>query len=172
LLTLRWREPDSNHRSRSCERLIWALPIGDGGTKGEATYRFRSETAMLVWRGSPHSLSLRGGIYAPDQPVALDIWPRLEFRVLGLLGAEHDADRRGLPDSRSRRRQRRRVVYPILRGFVLWPFATVALQQATGSFTLAFLTIPIFMVAMAAGVWFIVPEHAGKELNAIARLSA
>ena len=53
-------------------------------------------------------------------------------------------------------------------GFVLWPFATVALQQATGSFTLAFLTIPIFMVAMAAGVWLIVPEHAGKELNAIA----
>jgi hypothetical protein len=51
--------------------------------------------------------------------------------------------------------------------FVLWPFATVALQQATGSFALAFLTIPVFMVAMAAGVWFIVPEHAGKELNAI-----
>ena len=41
-------------------------------------------------------------------------------------------------------------------------------RQATGSFTLAFLTIPIFMVAMAAGVWLIVPEHAGKELNAIA----
>src|SRR5262252_6527061 len=53
-------------------------------------------------------------------------------------------------------------------GFVLWPFATVALQQATGSFALAFLTIPVFMVAMAAGVWLIVPEHAGKELNAIA----
>jgi len=50
-------------------------------------------------------------------------------------------------------------------GYVLWPFTTVALQQATGSFTLAFLTIPI---AMAAEVWFIVPEHAGKELNAIA----
>jgi hypothetical protein len=50
-------------------------------------------------------------------------------------------------------------------GFALWPFATVALQQATGSFALAFLTIPVFMVA---GVWFIVPEHAGKELNAIA----
>jgi hypothetical protein len=37
-----------------------------------------------------------------------------------------------------------------------------------GSFALAFLTIPVFMVAMAAGVWFTVPEHAGKELNAIA----
>src|SRR4249920_265020 len=49
--TLRRREPDSNHRSRSCERLFWALPIGDGGTKGGATYRFRSETAMLAWRG-------------------------------------------------------------------------------------------------------------------------
>ena len=27
---------------------------------------------------------------------------------------------------------------------------------------------PVFMVAMAFGVWLIVPEHAGKELNAIA----
>ena len=53
-------------------------------------------------------------------------------------------------------------------GFVLWPFATVAVQQATGSFAVAFLTIPVFMAAMAVGVWFIVPEHAGKELNAIA----
>jgi MFS family permease len=52
-------------------------------------------------------------------------------------------------------------------GFVLWPFVTVALQQATGSFTLAFLCIPVFMIAMATGVWLSVPEHAGKELNAI-----
>ena len=52
-------------------------------------------------------------------------------------------------------------------GFVLWPFATVALQQATGSFKLAFLCIPVFMVAMAIGVWLWVPEHAGKELNEI-----
>jgi len=52
-------------------------------------------------------------------------------------------------------------------GFVLWPFVTVALQQSTGSFTLAFLCIPLFMIAMAIGVWLSVPEHAGKELNAI-----
>jgi MFS family permease len=52
-------------------------------------------------------------------------------------------------------------------GFVLWPFATVALQQSTGSFALAFLCIPVFMIAMAIGVWLSVPEHAGKELNAI-----
>src|ERR1700726_3464779 len=51
--SLRCREADSNHRSRSCERLIWALPIGDGGTKGGGTYRFRPETAMLAWSGSP-----------------------------------------------------------------------------------------------------------------------
>src|SRR6516165_2362448 len=51
--TLHWREPDSNHRSRSCERLFWALPIGDGGTKGGDTYGFRSETAMLAWSGCP-----------------------------------------------------------------------------------------------------------------------
>ncbi|HEV3489433.1 MAG TPA: MFS transporter, partial [Reyranella sp.] len=52
-------------------------------------------------------------------------------------------------------------------GFVLWPFATVALQQATGSFKLAFLCIPVFMLLMAGGVWLCVPEHAGKELNKI-----
>src|SRR6516162_2649558 len=49
--TLRWREPDSNHRSRSCERLFWALPIGDGRTRGGATNRFRSKdgNACLEW---------------------------------------------------------------------------------------------------------------------------
>jgi MFS family permease len=52
-------------------------------------------------------------------------------------------------------------------GFVLWPFVTVALQQSTGSFALAFLCIPVFMIAMATGVWLSVPEHGGKELNAI-----
>ena len=51
--------------------------------------------------------------------------------------------------------------------FVLWPFVTVALQQSTGSFALAFLCIPVFMIAMATGVWLSVPEHGGKELNAI-----
>jgi hypothetical protein len=34
-------------------RLFWALPIGDGGTKGGATYRFRSKTPMLAWSGCP-----------------------------------------------------------------------------------------------------------------------
>ena len=58
-LTRRWREPDSNHRSRSCERLFWALPIGDGGTKGGATYRFRSETTMLAWSGCPQPFPSR-----------------------------------------------------------------------------------------------------------------
>ena len=52
-------------------------------------------------------------------------------------------------------------------GFVLWPFVTVALQQATGSFALAFLCIPVFMVLMALGVWLWVPEHSGKDLNQI-----
>jgi MFS family permease len=53
-------------------------------------------------------------------------------------------------------------------GFVLFPFVTVAIQQATGSFDKAFLLIPVMMLAMAVGVWFWVPEHSGKELNAIA----
>jgi len=51
-VTRRRREPDSNHRSRSCKRLFRALPIGHGGTKGGATYRLRPETAMLAWSGS------------------------------------------------------------------------------------------------------------------------
>ena len=57
------------------------------------------------------------------------------------------------------------VVWTIayLVGFVLWPFVTVALQQSTGSFALAFLCIPVFMIAMAVGVWMAVPEHTGKE---------
>jgi hypothetical protein len=57
--THRWREPDSNHRSRSYERLVWALAIGDGGTKGGATYRFESETAMLAWSGCPQPFPSR-----------------------------------------------------------------------------------------------------------------
>jgi MFS family permease len=53
-------------------------------------------------------------------------------------------------------------------GFILFPFFTVYLQQTTGSFQLSFLCIPILMVAMALGVLLMVPEHSGKELNAIA----
>jgi len=52
-------------------------------------------------------------------------------------------------------------------GFVLWPFATVALQQSTGSFAAAFLCIPVFMVMMAVGVWLVVPEHRGQALDSI-----
>jgi MFS transporter, putative metabolite:H+ symporter len=52
-------------------------------------------------------------------------------------------------------------------GFALWPLVTVALQQSTGSFALAFLCIPVMMIAMAAGVWLSVPKHAGQELNTI-----
>ena len=52
-------------------------------------------------------------------------------------------------------------------GFVLWPFVTVTLQQSTGSFALAFLCIPALMIAMAVGVWLLVPEYASRELNAI-----
>jgi hypothetical protein len=57
--TLHRREPDSNYRSRSCERLFWVLPIGEGGTKGGATYKFRSETAMLAWSGCPQPFPSR-----------------------------------------------------------------------------------------------------------------
>ncbi len=49
----------------------------------------------------------------------------------------------------------------------LWPFVAVALQQRTGSFADAFLLIPVVMVLMAVGVWLFVPDHAGKDLDAI-----
>lgn len=52
-------------------------------------------------------------------------------------------------------------------GFVLFPFVSIALQQHTGSFALAFLCIPVLMIAMTIGVFFFVPEHSGKELNQI-----
>ena len=52
-------------------------------------------------------------------------------------------------------------------GFVLFPFVSIALQQHTGSFALAFLCIPVLMIAMAIGVYLFVPEHSGKELNEI-----
>ena len=52
-------------------------------------------------------------------------------------------------------------------GFILFPFVTVALQQSAGSFALAFLLIPVMMIAMAIGAYFWVPEHSGKELNEI-----
>jgi len=44
--TLRWREPDSNHRSRSCHSETAARKV-------EPLTRFRPETAMLAWSGSP-----------------------------------------------------------------------------------------------------------------------
>ncbi|HET6183632.1 MAG TPA: MFS transporter [Acetobacteraceae bacterium] len=53
-------------------------------------------------------------------------------------------------------------------GFVLWPFVTIAIQQRTGSFSLAFMVVPVAMALMALGVWLFVPDHAGKDLDAIA----
>src|SRR6516165_6691148 len=53
------RPPHRIYRSRSCERLFWALPIGDGGTKGGATYRFSPRRQCLPGVAA-HSRSLRG----------------------------------------------------------------------------------------------------------------
>jgi hypothetical protein len=50
-------------------RLFWALPIGDGGTKGGATYRFRSETAMLTCSGSRSPFAV-GCRFHPRCPMA------------------------------------------------------------------------------------------------------
>ncbi len=53
-------------------------------------------------------------------------------------------------------------------GYVLWPFVSVYLREATGSFQAAFFLIPVIMVIQAAIIWFYSPEHAGKELDEIA----
>jgi MFS family permease len=53
-------------------------------------------------------------------------------------------------------------------GFILWPFVAVSLQQSTGSFAAAFLLIPVAMLLMALGIRLFAPDHAGKELDAIA----
>lgn len=52
-------------------------------------------------------------------------------------------------------------------GYVLWPFVTVWLRDATGSFKAAFLTIPVIMLVYAAVVWLYSPEHRGKDLDLI-----
>ena len=92
---------------------------------------------------------------SPRTTAAVDLWPRLEFRLPRFLGTEHDADGRSLPDPHSRRANG--VVWAIAYfvGFVLCPFATVALQQATGSFALSFLCIPVLMSRWpsASGCW-------------------
>jgi len=53
-------------------------------------------------------------------------------------------------------------------GYVLWPFVAVWLREETGSFAAAFLLIPVIMLLQGAVVWFCSPEHARKELDAIA----
>jgi hypothetical protein len=51
---------------------------------------------------------------------------------------------------------------------VLWPFVSVYLREATGSFAAAFLLIPVILVGMAAIIWFYSPENARKDLDQIA----
>jgi hypothetical protein len=45
--------PLSERAAPLLRKALLGLPIGDGGMKGGATYRFRSETAMLAWSGCP-----------------------------------------------------------------------------------------------------------------------
>ena len=95
--------------------------------------------------GVPHRLDLHR-----QPPAAVDLRPGWSFGFLGFWGpstvltAEIFPTRiRGVANG---------VVWAIAYfvGFVLWPFATVALQQSTGSFKLAFLCIPVFMLADGA----------------------
>ena|SRR6516162_5420239 len=52
-------------------RLFWALPIGDGGTRGGATYRFRSETAMLAWCSKQCQCEAEAGACRRSPPTGL-----------------------------------------------------------------------------------------------------
>jgi MFS family permease len=52
-------------------------------------------------------------------------------------------------------------------GYVLWPFVSVWIREATGSFQIAFLLIPVVMLGQAAVVWWCSPENAGKDLDRI-----
>src|SRR5215813_3937454 len=61
IASLRWREPNSNHRSRSCERLFWALPIGDGGPKKAEPLTGSGPKRQCLPGVAAHSLSLRRG---------------------------------------------------------------------------------------------------------------
>src|SRR3984893_398751 len=100
--SLRWREPDSNHRSRCCKRLCWALPIGTsedqwnhlrsgprsrGSTWGALPWPFRSRGDRWF-----ESDSLQRGVRCPARdadrdlavlllPVYLDRLVRLDAAV-------------------------------------------------------------------------------------------
>ena len=54
-----------------------------------------------------------------------------------------------------------------LAGYVLWPFVTVWMRETTGSWSIAFMMIPVFMLVQGAIVWFFSPENAGKDLDGI-----
>jgi putative MFS transporter len=56
----------------------------------------------------------------------------------------------------------------LLVGYVLWPFVSVYLRQATGSFRAAFLIIPVVMVLQTIIIGVYSPEYARRELNEIA----
>ena len=53
-------------------------------------------------------------------------------------------------------------------GAVLWPFVSVYLREATGSFVAAFVLIPLILVIMTLIIWFYSPENARKDLDQIA----
>ena len=58
--TRRWREADSNHRSRCCKRLCWALPIGTSARSVEPP-KVRSEIARIDLGGPPMAVPFPAG---------------------------------------------------------------------------------------------------------------
>jgi len=94
--------------------------------KGGATYRFRSETAMLAWSGCPQpfrsrrdrefeSVFLQGRVHKPSVPPAIS-----SRGASGVLGLEH---RSILPESQCGKSQQGSVGFP---SYVDWDYAAFA----------------------------------------------
>jgi len=86
-----------------------------------------SESHVLLWAfGLAWSLGFLG-FWGPSTTLTAEVFPtRIRGAANGVVWA---------------------IAYFV--GFVLFPFVTIALQQHTGSFALAFLCIPVLMIAMA-----------------------
>ena len=48
-----------------------------------------------------------------------------------------------------------------------FPFVVVLIKNTTGTYTLAFLSIPVMLVTMIIGFWLFCPETAGRGLDEI-----
>jgi len=48
-----------------------------------------------------------------------------------------------------------------------FPFVVVFIKETLGSYTIAFLSIPVMLIITILGFWLLCPETAGKDLDQI-----